>query len=395
MVLLDAIRREGLATRVAAVAVFDHRASVVTSAAAHGAAEIASRWGFRVRVGEADAPMHGASEAAWRRARWSFLHRVAAEAGARVATAHTEDDQLETVAYRLWRGSGPRGLAGLDIDAGPSRPLLRVPRRDVARYARVHEVPWSADPSNVDFRYARVRWRHDHLPALEQVRPHFREELLAIAAKAAAWRRDTERWVRQSVVHDHRDGGTLVTSVALASAKPKDAAWLWPAVLAPAGVRLDRRGIARLAADLPVGRRLPTSGGWELLRVSESQWMVRGTPVANDPTSEVSLSGRVQFGAWEFTPVEGARDASPWHGRVPAHIDTVVRAWRPGDRLVGAHGPRRVKRWLSDAGIHGPRRAGWPVVATGANVWWIPGVQVAVVPPELLCVEYVCRRLRK
>jgi tRNA(Ile)-lysidine synthetase-like protein len=69
-----------------------------------------------------------------------------------------------------------------------------------------------------------------------------------------------------------------------------------------------------------------------------------------------------------------------------------VRAWQPGDRLVGPAGPRRVTRWLADAGIPGPLREGWPVVAAGANVWWIPGVRQAELPPGAPYLSYDCDR---
>jgi tRNA(Ile)-lysidine synthetase-like protein len=68
---------------------------------------------------------------------------------------------------------------------------------------------------------------------------------------------------------------------------------------------------------------------------------------------------------------------------LPAGQQFVVRAWQPGDRMAGTGGtPRRVKRFLGDAGIIGPDRTGWPVVLAGEEIVWIPGVGRAVAAAE-------------
>src|SRR4029079_18572511 len=88
------------------------------------------------------------SEAELRRARWDFLRHVALGFDARVATAHTADDQLETVLMRVIRGAGARGLAGLHAAGGPLRPFLRITRAELETYARDRQLQFVNDPSN-------------------------------------------------------------------------------------------------------------------------------------------------------------------------------------------------------------------------------------------------------
>ena len=110
-------------------------------------------------------------EASLRAARYAFLRRVAAEQGCRwIATAHTADDQLETMLLNLARGSGLRGLAGVaPVQGDLLRPMLDMTRADVEDYLRAHQIPHVEDSSNASDDYARNRLRHAAVPALQSV----------------------------------------------------------------------------------------------------------------------------------------------------------------------------------------------------------------------------------
>jgi tRNA(Ile)-lysidine synthase len=129
-----------------------------------------------------------------RRLRADALRRLAGRLGAdRIATAHTADDQAETVLLRLLRGSGPEGLGGIperSSDGALVRPLLRVSRADVLAHAHAHGLDWREDPSNTDPHYARARLRADWVPGLaRQFNPNL---LRAIGDLAEAQRRESE-----------------------------------------------------------------------------------------------------------------------------------------------------------------------------------------------------------
>src|SRR5690606_6568799 len=93
--------------------------------------------------------------------------------------AHHQDDQLETLLYRLRRGSAPRGLAGIPARRALGRgelrrPLLDFPRGELLDYARRAGLRWIEDESNADERFDRNFLRHRVLPLLEERWPGLR-----------------------------------------------------------------------------------------------------------------------------------------------------------------------------------------------------------------------------
>src|SRR5690606_7110870 len=150
---------------------------------------LAERWGLPAVVEEADVARMarqrgvGIQEAA-REARYAFFSRVAEAWGAaRIALAHHADDQVETVLFRLIRGTGTRGLAGIPPVRGPIiRPLIDVSREDIVAYCRRHRLPYRTDPSNRDMRYRRNRIRWELIPLLEErYNPRVREAIVRMA----------------------------------------------------------------------------------------------------------------------------------------------------------------------------------------------------------------------
>ena len=143
----------------------------------------------QVRVTVNGLPGAGGPEAAAREARYTALEQVAHQTGAAVVLlGHTLDDQAETVLLGLARGSGARALAGMPARRGPlRRPLLGLSRATLREACLAQRLdPWD-DPHNRDPSYARVRIRHQVLPALEQaLGPGIAEALARSASQLAA-----------------------------------------------------------------------------------------------------------------------------------------------------------------------------------------------------------------
>ncbi|MBN1851687.1 MAG: tRNA lysidine(34) synthetase TilS [Pirellulales bacterium] len=120
-------------------------------------------------------------EAAARQARLAFLASTAEQRGDRfVATAHTADDQVETILFRILRGTGIAGLAGIRRvrPLRPAvtliRPMLALSRESAEAYLRQIQQDWCDDETNSSFSHARNRIRHELLP---YIRRHFNHQV--------------------------------------------------------------------------------------------------------------------------------------------------------------------------------------------------------------------------
>lgn len=261
MVLLGAAA-ETLSHGTLAVATFDHGTGPPARAAAALVADTALDLGVGCIVGTGASVKRTESE--WRAQRWTFLNDVASRMGATVVTAHTLDDQVETIFIRELRGAGPRGLAGLFAESRVARPLLETTRAEIAQYVDGDGTPYATDPSNADRRHLRNRVRLDLLPALERASPGFSASLLEVAEKASTWRAQMERVALTFQMMSDSPESHSFERRPLREYPVKSLACLWPALAARAGVILDWRGTERLAEFTikgETGQQIQLSGG--------------------------------------------------------------------------------------------------------------------------------------
>ena len=267
MVLLTAASRlPGRARRNILVATFDHGTGNAAGRAAALVARQAFRAGFLCVTGRASTI--GTKEEEWRKGRWAFLQQVAAKRDSCVVTAHNLDDQVETVFMRILREAGPRGLAGLYAESEIVRPFLNISRAALAEYAELHRVPFVQDPSNCDRKHLRNRIRLDILPSIVKRNPGFPDELLALARKAAEWRRSLDDLAGSVESEAEREGGLRFNRSSLKVFDEDCLRVLWPALAARASVVMDRRGTQRAAAFTikgATGGTIQLSGGVEIV----------------------------------------------------------------------------------------------------------------------------------
>ena len=378
MVLLEAVSRVA-ALRVAAVATFDHGTGPVATRAAALVEERARRLGFPVRSEVSRAP--ASTEAGWRAQRLEFLRAVASEANARVMTAHTLDDHLETVLMRVLRGAGARGLAGLLAPSEMSRPFVGVSRATVGACAHLWSVPFVDDPTNLSRRHLRNRVRMDLFPALTRVRPQLPSELLELSRSAAELRSALEHVIDASINLKHRDDTLAIALDDLMRFDRPALAFLWPALAARQGVTLDRRGTERLVSFTihgAPGARIQLSGGTEAVR-HRDRVLLRRVPGHIETSDVVTLKHGATWGEWRFVR-ESGNATDRWSAELSSDEAFGIRAWRAGDRMIaeGSTAPRRLKGLFRDAGIDSVRRRRWPVVVAGETVVWVPGVRRAL-----------------
>jgi tRNA(Ile)-lysidine synthase len=371
---------------------FDHAMRRDSAADAAWVRGVCRAW--QVPLASARAERAPASENAARELRYHFLHDVFRTVGADViCTAHHADDQAETVLFRLIRGTGLTGLAGIPERRGVLfRPLLSRTRRELESYAAAAGLRWRDDPSNLDLRYARNRIRHVLLPALEATRPGAARRLARLAQRAAeaesAWQQVVEEAVGRVVLARSEHGFTLARDLLL-DYHPHVRARVLRQLLHELGSRPDRSGTRSAMKFISSGRsgsRIDLAGGVQLDREFD-RFQLR-TPALGSAGPDVPLEIRgPDTGSGSFVAggkVFAARWAIAPHPTGAGHTATFdlsrlrfpleLRAWRPGERVRLHYGRKKLKKLLRERHVGRTARSQVPVLADVAGeVLWVVG----------------------
>lgn len=161
-------------------------------------------------------------ETAGRELRYQALDELCKACGATaIVTAHTQDDQTETILAHLLRGSGLRGLSGMagrsslpNIQAPVLRPLLTFSREELLAYAQQRELTWREDRSNMETHHYRNRVRHELLPLLRRrFNPQIDRSLIRLATISAQADTFLQHFAEQAlaeVLSDRKSGKIIL-----------------------------------------------------------------------------------------------------------------------------------------------------------------------------------------
>lgn len=234
-----------------------------------------------------DRPAGGSPETSARAVRHAFLRQAAAAQGASaIALAHTQDDQAETLLYRLARGTGTLGAGAMHRWAAPLwRPLLRVTRASLRALLTEADLVWCEDSSNERRRAVRNRLRLDVLPAL---RDALGRDVIGPLARAAESSQDDEALL-EAMAREAAESGVSSVSEHEAVLDRKRLSRLPPALarrilrasfrqLAGDGWALDASHVAALLALARAegdGTHADLPGGWIARRTGASLWLGR------------------------------------------------------------------------------------------------------------------------
>ncbi|MBZ5549247.1 MAG: tRNA lysidine(34) synthetase TilS [Acidobacteriia bacterium] len=336
-------------------------------------------------------------EAAARALRYDFFRELA-RAGrvGKIATAHTLDDQAETVLLRMFRGTGIRGLAGIHPrlileEEGRAygevvRPLLEVRRADLQEFLRARGQEWREDSSNRDPNFLRNRVRLAVLPVLKETFGESAAENLADLAEIA--RAEEEHWGRGHPEVRAAEGDLKLASLSeLPSAGQRRLVRSW------LETNLGSRTVSfRLIADVlelaagAVGRTLELPGGRILRRAQrELRWEAAEDQPADyeyvlpvpGSVEVCELGVRIEafLTDWDLVP-----ETERSHLLDPAKLTGPmrVRNWRPGERFWPANTrqPKKVKELLSNRHAVGIEKKLWPVIEAGGELVWMRGFAV-------------------
>lgn len=315
-----------------AAAHFDHHLRENSGRDAAFARKFCERLGVPFYFGEGDVRAEGGNvEDAARRLRYGFLWATARALGAsRLATAHTASDNLETMLMRLARGTGLRGLSGIQPRRGRLvRPMLHTTRRGVEEYLAENGLEYVNDESNLDTRYARNFLRHRVIPLLEELNPRLAE---GSARTADNLRRDEEYLARRAA--ECLEEGRLPEEL-------------------PHALAYRAAGLAEPPEEMaPLEPRTVTAGE----TVETRYWRLATRRV-------------------DTTPDEPPRADEFYLSREKCGESFLLRPRREGDRL---HPPFRtgktVKKWMNEIKLPLRLRAVTPVLEAGGQVAAAAGI---------------------
>jgi tRNA(Ile)-lysidine synthase len=365
-----------------------------------------------------------------------------------VATAHTRDDQAETVLAKFLRGAWTEGLSGIHpvmqfTEGRILRPLLGASRAEIEAYLGRLGQGWREDSSNRHLSFTRNRIRHELLPVLEEWNPRLRERLVQMAELA----RDEEAWWRAEL---ERLGPKLILPgrpVRGGGRAAGDGLAIEVARLAELPVAVQRRVLRYAAGKLGAA---PDFESTEALREvalagragqkRELAQGLRGERTHRELRLRVGVGDdrSVAVSAAEYTvEIPGEIVASEWGIRVGISVSTqredekhaagakalsrfggqsarlnscpdtkqcadtgevsgvssigraVLRSWKAGDRVRLRHsgGPRKVKEVLERLRVYGSARARWPVVELNGRIVWMQGVELEPEPGVVVSVS--------
>lgn len=346
-------------------------------------------------------------EALGRRERYEFFVSVAGQCGFnRIATAHTKDDQAETMFMWLLRGSGRRGLGGIPPlremtrrgtrgSGAPLlvRPLIEASRREVMEYLSEKELEYRTDPTNLDCRSLRNWIRHRLLFRLQE---RIDERLVDRMAHLAEIWREEEKILEEMVGRRLED---IVCDVSLMREKflregkgmqrRLIRTWLEMHSGSLLGVGYeDVERALKFIAQGPVQGRLSLPRGWELSREYDRLWLGKNSSSNEEAASYSYLLPR--GGKVIIPEVRGEMQSSdilcPDHAvRPESDLEAVfdsgslpetltVRNFRPGDRFqpLGMKGHKKVKNFFIEKKVPIPVRRTLPMLLAGEKILWIP-----------------------
>ena len=329
--------------------------------------------------------------------RYAFFDELAEQSGAGtlIATAHNADDNLETVLFHLLRGSGIRGLSGIDPLRGGRylRPLLCDTGREIRQWCTDNGIPYVTDATNADTAYTRNFIRHNLVPTMEQIAQNPQKSVLRMTSL-----------LRQDADFLDQTAGQYVPGEAVSVSRPLLNS-LHPAIASRVILRLygnALRGTGNRSSPEEIHIR-------EILRLAASA----------SPEVSLSLPGNLRFHADRHTVRMLCGETPPQTGEIlftyPTDGDVFeneryilkfshgnhrnnaqedeniyklficrtfcfdkikdilhIRCRRPGDTCVFGGMTRKVKKLFIDRKLTAEEKSTLPILCSGDEILWIP-----------------------
>lgn len=363
---------------------------------------LCGKLGVSLTVKRVDVPAysgmhHLSTEEAARALRYAAFEETLRETGAKkVALAHHLDDQAETILFRMLRGSGLRGLSGMQpLRDVYVRPLLNISRAEITAFLTERGISWCEDETNDEDEASRNRIRHHVLPAMQEVRMDAVEKI----AETGRYLGEIEDFMQQQAeafLAEHGTetakeiGGVIsISAVPFAALHPALQLYVIRTALEKTGCRMKDKGRehlkqAAVLIDRPVGREICLPGDGYIVRGYDGLTVSRTADAAKAST-ETDTKG-VILGSPDTVCVkkrvfsrESAmkipeKQYTKWFDYDKITEPVVIRNRQSGDRFStrpGTH--KKLKDYLIDEKIPQGCRDQLLLAASGQEVLWVLG----------------------
>ena len=327
-----------------------------------------------------------------RKRRYRHLAKVAREQGFhKVALAHHRDDGVETFLLNLVRGSGPKGLGGLqpkrDIYI---RPMLECTHKEILEYLKRHRIPFFTDTSNEQLNFRRNRIRKELIPYIEK---HFNPAFSESIHRTAQWMAEQERILLKLLqpyrimIQPEKHLGSLNRSAWL-KLEPELQKALLRLILPEISpeLRLSSRTLQSLVTSIQGGREIELPGFVRIVYSGNAVHFQKKKHGIGFSEIDVPVPGKYQFAAANLTlnfSVETGNEYSPssdvaFLDADKASFPLYIRNWKKGDafRPLGLKGHKKLSDFLIDRKVPRNARKLIPLVYKDDDLIWVAGYQI-------------------
>lgn len=313
----------------------------------------------------------------------------------KIAVAHHADDQVETVLYNLFRGSGLRGLGGIQpVRDRIIRPLLSVTKKEILAYLKEKEISYCEDSTNSETDYIRNRLRHEIIPAVQERINAGAVSNIIQASKAAA---EADAYFETAAAHilehhalyDGRDGEMCAGIGITVKVIKKEASIIRHYVIRQMIERTFRSLKDITSSHIEeaegllfksVGRRIQLPGGGYVLRTYDELWIK--TKAKKSFVENCRMEG-IKMPVITVFPYKKGQEIpknryTKWFDYDKINSALSVRYRETGDYITLAGGGRKtVKSFMIDEKIPKEERDKILLAADGSHILWIIGYRIS------------------
>ena len=303
-----------------------------------------------------------------------------------VATAHNENDSVETFFINLSRGTGIRGLTGIPpVNGKIIRPLLFATRKEIIAYAEQNQLKFREDASNLDTKYRRNKIRHDVIPVMEQINPGFTETMSLNMERLTEVLGIYKQAVKLARKELFEEGSSRITiDIGKLSSLSPRRTWFYE-LFSPFGfTRSQCEGIEQIMEAKPGRRSISTTH--QLFKDRDRLILIQST---QESFTRYYLDGPDYSSSLPFPMDVEVIDRSELE-KIPAdpHIACLdhdeiqfpltIRRWFHGDYFypLGMNQMKKLSDFFVDNKISVPEKESTWILASGKKIVWIMGHRI-------------------